>query len=353
MKRKYRGFTLVELLVVIAIIGVLIALLLPAVQSAREAARRMQCTNQLKQLSLAALSHESTFSELPAARAGCDNGGAPCNVIAATGNVPGVNLRAQGASVFVQLLPFIEHQPLFDLFDIQNKTVWDGGQWNGWLSNQDLIRAVGTTVPELKCPSDGDLKDFADYAHQATGTQMRAATGSYAGVAGDVGPPNGPDPLFPDRADPRGNAYELKYSNTGVFFYFRRIKLREITDGTSKTMFFGETIDGHGRLAGDGSGDLLASNIWSNGNRCNSSMRTTVNPLNTIPEVGESIRNAGTRTHCGFNSRHPGGSNFSMGDGSVSFLTDAVSGDVYRQMSTRETNADDYLQSVPTGPPPR
>ena len=353
MKTLQRGFTLVELLVVIAIIGILVALLLPAVQSAREAARRLQCSNQVKQLSLAALNYENAHSVFPAARIACDNGGAPCNHMRQTGNIAGVNLRAQGASVFVQLLPYLEQQALFDMFDIQNKTVWDGGQWNAWMSDPQLIVAVGTTLPELKCPSDSDLQEYADYAHQATGTQMRAATSSYAAVAGDVGPPNGPDPLYSTRTDTRGGAYNLKYNNTGVFFYFRNIKMREITDGTSNTMFFGETIDGHGKLAEDGSGVLLASNIWSNGNRCNSSMRTTVNPLNTIPELGESIRNSGTRTHCGFNSRHPSGANFAMGDGSVTFVSEDVSENVYRQMSTRETNADDYVQSVPTSPGPR
>ncbi|QDU56939.1 DUF1559 domain-containing protein [Aeoliella mucimassa] len=353
MKSRQNGFTLVELLVVIAIIGILVALLLPAVQSAREAARRMQCTNNLKQLSLAALNYESAYGELPAARIGCDGLLAQCNDMRQTGNVAGVNLRTQGASVFVQLLPYVEQQALFDLFDIKNKTVWDAGQWNGWLTDPSTVTAIGTTVPEFRCPSDGELNEYADYAHQATNTSARAATGSYAGVAGDVGPPNGPDPLFNDRADPRGKAFDLKWNNTGVFFYVRRIKLREITDGTSNTMFFGETVDGHGRLAEDGSGDLLASNIWSNGNRCNSSMRTTVNPLNTIPELGESIQNSGTRTHCGFNSRHPGGANFGMGDGSVTYLTEDVSEDVYRQMSTRLSNADEYVESVPTSPGPR
>lgn len=347
------GFTLVELLVVIAIIGILVALLLPAVQAAREAARRMQCTNHLKQLSLAALNYESSYGELPAARIGCDGYLDPCDKLPQSGNVSGVNLKTQGASVFVQLLPYMEQQALFDRLDIENKTIWDAGQWNGWLSDPNIIAAVGTSLPELKCPSDGELKEYADYSHQAAGTQVRAATGSYAGVAGDVGPPNGPDPLFDDRTDTKGRAYDLKYNNSGVFFYVRRIKLREITDGTSNTMFFGETIDGHGRLAEDGSGDLLASNIWTNGNRCNSSMRTTVNPLNTIPELGESIQNSGTRTHCGFNSRHPGGANFGLGDGSVSYLTEDVSEDVYRQMSTRQSNADDYIETVPTSPGPR
>ncbi len=342
MRNKRDGFTLVELLVVIAIIGILVALLLPAVQAAREAARRTQCTNNLKQLGLAAMNYESTYGAFPAARRGCDGYVVWCADVQATGNVPGVNLKTQGASVFVQLLPFMEQQALFDMFDIKNKTVWDNGDWSGFVTDPQLIAAVGTSLPELICPSDGDLKRYADLAYQATG-KFPAATGSYAGVAGDVGPPGGNDVLFPYRADPSGQPFELKYNNTGVFFYVHRIKIRQITDGTSNTMFFGETIEGHARLATDGTGDLLANNIWSNGNRCNSSMRTTVNPLNTIPELGESIQNTGTRTNCGFNSRHSGGANFAMGDGSVTFLSDDISEDVYRKMSTRLSNADDYV----------
>jgi prepilin-type processing-associated H-X9-DG protein len=292
------------------------------------------------------MNHESTFGAFPAARRGCDGYVVQCADVQATGNVPGVNLKTQGASVFVQLLPFMEEQALFDMFDIKNKTVWDNGDWSGFLTDPQLIAAVGTSLPALICPSDGELKRYADLAYQAT-NKFSAATGSYAGVAGDVGPPGGNDVLFPYRADPSGQPFELKYNNTGVFFYVHRIKIRQITDGTSNTMFFGETIEGHARPATDGTGDLLANNIWSNGNRCNSSMRTTINPLNTLPELGVSIQDSGTRTNCGFNSRHPGGANFTMGDGSVTFLTDSIAEDVYRKMSTRLSNADDYTVKIP------
>ncbi len=343
MKIKRRGFTLVELLVVIAIIGILVALLLPAVQSAREAARRMQCVNNLKQLSLAALNHESTLSEFPAARTGCDGLLGVCAGMKQMGNVAGVNLRTQGASVFVHLLPYIEQQALFDQFDLENKTIWDAGQWNGWHSDVKLVAAMATPLNELKCPSDAELQSFSEYTHQAP-VEIRPATSSYAGVAGDVGPALGNDPLFPNRSDSRGKAYELKYNNTGVFFYVRRIQLREITDGTTKTMFFGETINGH---------TAENVNIWSNGNRCTSSMRTTVTPLNTIPGpivVGAS-NTVTPGSHGGFNSRHPGGANFSMGDGSVAFVQDDIDERQYRAMSTRAIEADEY--AVPSAPGPR
>jgi prepilin-type N-terminal cleavage/methylation domain-containing protein/prepilin-type processing-associated H-X9-DG protein len=341
MKGTRNGFTLVELLVVIAIIGVLVALLLPAVQAAREAARRMQCVNNLKQLALAALNHESALGDFPPARTGCDGFQSPCAHMKQTGNVPGVNLRTSGVSVFIHLLPYLEQQALYDQFDLQNKTVWDAGQWPGWLRDPQLLAGIATEMPQLTCPSDADRLPFAEYTH---GARIEAATSSYAGVAGDVGPPNGRDSLFPDRSD-RGEAFDLKWNNTGVFFYVRRIELREITDGTSNTMFFGETTNGH---------SAFANNIWTNGNRCNSSMRTTFAALNTLAEAAGLLVTAGeNRTHCGFNSRHPGGANFAMGDGRVTFVNDELDEKTYRAMSTRLDSADLYVERIPTAPGPR
>src|SRR6478735_3726761 len=125
-RSQKRGFTLVELLVVIAIIGILVALLLPAVQAAREAARRSQCVNRMKQIALATVELTDAATKLPAARKGCDGGGAPaveeCTTGRVTGNIPNVDQGYQGASVFVQILPYLEQQALYDRFDMKNKT---------------------------------------------------------------------------------------------------------------------------------------------------------------------------------------------------------------------------------------
>ncbi|MEN1678385.1 MAG: DUF1559 domain-containing protein [Planctomycetota bacterium] len=345
MGRKRQGFTLVELLVVIAIIGILVALLLPAVQSAREAARRMQCVNNLKQLSLAALNYESTNGELPPGRRACDGFTNPCSDITPNTSVhSGVDMRSHGASVFTFLLPFLEQQPVYDLIDIENVPIFGGGGY-AWGSHPETVAAIGTIIPAFKCPSDGETEDFA------TGVTPQRATSSYAGVAGDVGPPFG-DPLSDVRSDAGGRPFTLKWNNTGVFFYVTRIELRQVTDGLSNTMFFGETIDGHGRELLDGSGELSPRNTWADGNRCTSSIRSTANPLNTPPELGEKLTSSSPRTHCGFNSRHPGGANFAMGDGSVSFLSDDVAEDTYQQMSTRMAEADGFVVEAPDTPPP-
>lgn len=332
------AFTLVELLVVIAIIGVLVALLLPAVQAAREAARRMQCVNNLKQLSLAALNHESALGDLPPARMGCDGQIQPCldRGMNPTSNIPGITpnqMLMQGASVFVQLLPYLEEQAVYDVLDIQNKPMHP---FRGTvLSDPEYLQALATPMPQFSCPSD-TKEEFAEWNHGLS-SDILSPTSSYAGVAGDVGPPNGGDLLWPNRSDSRGERFHLKRNNTGVFFYARRIELREITDGTSKTMFFGETTLGH---------RPLANNTWTNGNRCNSSMRSTYHPINTLVEAAGLVITAGpggiNKTHCGFNSFHPGGANFAMGDGSVSFIQEDIDQRTYQAMSTRLAAADDY-----------
>lgn len=338
MYQSRRAFTLVELLVVIAIIGILVALLLPAVQAAREAARRTQCVNRLKQIAVATLNVADATKRIPAARKGCD--GVVASVDECTANLlNGVEMSQHGASVFVMLLPYLEQQPLYDLFDVKTKTVWNAGQWN-WVADAKLLQAVGTPVDDFTCPSDGERLPFSDYIHDWT-PAFKAATSSYAAVAGDVGPPNGNDDR--GRKDSHGVVFSLKTNNTGVFFYGKRMKISNIVDGMSKTLFFGETIDGH---------SINNNNIWSNGNRCNSSMRTAYWPLNT--PVGAAVVGSGgvltPGSHCGFNSRHPGGGNFAFGDGSVSFINDDIDSTTYRAMSTRLPEAD--IASATT-PPPR
>ncbi len=317
------GFTLVELLVVIAIIGILVALLLPAIQAAREAARRSQCINNQKQLALAMHLFHDQSKSFPAGRRGCDNIGdyRTCSLMG--DDVNGQPMGRGGASGFSQVLPALEEQTLYDQLHVQDVAIWFPGttyQW--WTTPAEITDALRQRPDVFKCPSDSELPDLAEYnnelASNPRGGVVAAAPSSYAMCAGSFGPPND------------GN---LKYLNTGIFVYARRFKISQITDGTSKTILTGETVDGH--LA-------ASSNLWSNGSRVNS-LRTTASPLNTPTGINGGtglMDNTGTNgcsgcVNAAFASRHPGGGNFAMGDGSVTFLSDSIDLNTYRWLSTR------------------
>ncbi len=316
MRRRTAAFTLVELLVVIAIIGVLVALLLPAVQAAREAARRSQCTNNMRQVSLALLGFEDSKKTFPAARMGCDTVGATpyigvdCN---SKKSSTGDELAYHGASAFVQILPYLELQALHRQLNIADVPLWSASSGSTWYNVTGVSDAYQQRPAMYVCPSDSEAKPLSEYKHEVPARSPDPATGSYANVAGTAGPPN---------------SATLKYENDGVFFYNRMMKIAEITDGLSNTIFVGETIDGH---------SLENNNIWTNGNRGNSTMRTTQTPLNT-PIGASVVGTANTLTpgsHGGFNSRHPSGANFAYGDGHVIFVSESIAENVYDAIATR------------------
>ncbi|MGY8769197.1 MAG: DUF1559 family PulG-like putative transporter [Pirellulales bacterium] len=293
MNKRNRGFTLVELLVVIAIIGILIALLLPAVQQAREAARRTQCTNNFKQQGLALANYESTFKVFPPGRMGCDGITAGiCN--------GDQNYQRVGTSAFVALLPFFEQGSLYDSIDFTN-----GLYMAGATMNAQNIAAIKVRPEEMICPSD-----TAEATRDAGGNP--AGVGSYAMVSGT----NGPD---------QGLATSVKIGNTGIFMYKHSFGFRDVTDGSSNTMAFGETYNGHL--------DEVA-NIWTMGSR-HQTLRTTVNPPNTKPGDPIFTDPYGPKLNAAFASLHPGGVLFAFVDGHVSFVSETINLDTYKAMSTR------------------
>jgi len=293
---------------------------LPAVQAAREAARRAQCINNLKQINLSLLQYENQTKRFPAARKGCDSTtvvypGVDCSSHASSAGP--IEMAYQGASALVLILPQMEEQALYDQFHLDVATVWDGVSPCTWCTNPDIKVAVAMRPSAYVCPSDGELLYFAVWKHDLiVPARNDVATGSYANVAGTQGPLSA----------------SLKYANDGVFFYNRRFKVSEITDGLSHTLFTGETIQG----------DLaIGSNLWSNGNRLNSTMRVACNPINWPPgdkngpcsfladSSGINIANGA------FQSRHPGGANFAYGDGHITFLTDSIDLTTYKALATR------------------
>ncbi len=285
---RVRGFTLIELLVVIAIIGLLIALLLPAVQAAREAARRMQCVNNLKQLGLAALNYESAVGVLPPGSLATPHEAQP--------------VLAWGLSTLVRILPFADGGPVYDAanFSLQAITPANG-----------TVASIG--VGTLWCPSDPVVSesngvDFDYGAPAGTGIFQRHT--SYGGCQG----------MWSLEILPTHPTYALQLSNmNGVIFSGSSVRLADISDGTGATILFAETA--YGRIPK--ASDRLASRWWNSGYVADS-LVAAYYPLNGdlkgVPYLGSTYE----RWVMTAGSFHPGGANVGFCDGSVRFIKDTI-----------------------------
>ncbi len=312
-RRSLHGFTLVELLVVIAIIGILIALLLPAVQSAREAARRMQCSNNLKQIVLAMHAHQAATGSFPPGRLGCDNSNEEiCKGMSVEDRV--------GVSAFLIILPYMEQAPLFDEYYQQG---FSGGPWPtvtggtiAWI--QDYEHALGQRPDIFVCPSDNSERCCEVCAGVVAGMSHTfiegkcAATGNYALSTGTLGPSH-------------GTGLETKTDNDGAFVYVKQFRPRDFADGLTTTLFVGEAHTTH---------KPGAEAVWSLGYRF-TSLRSTENALNTPIGEGSTVDMYDRHYNGAFMSKHPGGSQFAFGDGHVSMLSENINLEVYRHLSAR------------------
>ncbi|BBO32861.1 DUF1559 domain-containing protein [Lacipirellula parvula] len=292
-----QAFTLVELLVVTAIVGSLVAIVMPAIQAAREAARRQLCGDHLRQLALATAQYEAQIRHFPAGRVGCDD---TTGVSACPPGLPVA--RKTAASGFVTLLPYLEQEPLYAQLNVSQ-----GGLWNrniddlGWFSSPEKAEGVMQRPPIFVCPSDDSAAVSEVYA------PVLAATGSYCFVQGTKGP-----------AAPRAVA---KYENDGMFLYVIPRRASEVADGLSRTMLLGE---------------VLMSDVWESSNtwtyaRLNADcLRTTEYAINTPPGHGDSYE----RQNGAMGSYHPNGALFAFADGHVEFLEEQIAPELYRAMST-------------------
>lgn len=296
------AFTLVELLVVIAIIGVLVALLLPAVQTARESARRATCVNNLKQIGLAIHNYHDTLNKFPPGRMGCD-----CWTADVCGSRDS-NTRP-GTSGFGMLLPQLEQSALYDGLGWQKGAVAPATDCGvpdstaGWSTG--LSQLLLTRPKVFVCPSDVSEPIHKDKTY---------ATGNYAFMHGTRGPSYGTDQV------------DLKHYNNGTFMYRTPIRIHDVTDGLSNTIFAGEVIATH---------TDESSNRWLIGSRHLDSLRSTENAINTPPGKGVVLDLYGYKCNGAFGSKHVNGANFAYGDGSVTFIRDNVDLKIYRALATR------------------
>ncbi len=295
MGGKRRGFTLVELLVVIAIIGILIALLLPAVQAAREAARRMQCSNNLKQIGLALHNYHAAVGAFPPGSFWLysSDGSAPLK-----------------GSILIRLLPYLEQQPLYDQFDFTQLHV-------DWQTMPGGEYIQSNLVPTYICPSDNHPGVLAE-GH-------KRALHNYAASSGPTRHGNNSNCSCAEWT--AWNNYGLApYGSmtdfAGPFIrYPVSTRERDVLDGLSHTIFFGEI-----RPLCSGHGD----NGWATSNN-GQGLTSTLIPINYDScdrTPADSSDNCGRicnwSTELGFKSAHPGGAQFLLGDGSVHFLPETV-----------------------------
>lgn len=318
---RFRGFTLIELLVVIAIIAVLIALLLPAVQQAREAARRTQCKNNLKQLGLAMANYESTYSILP--------------------GINGVTTQT-AFSVQSKLLPFADQGNLQSLVNF-NIPLTQGVNGNQSISASQQT-AAQTIVPFFLCPTDAGPTQFSNSSGIGAPTNYMVNAGT--GEVSSTGTPQ----------------YDLSKSNDGLFFYGSRMPLAAITDGMSSTLLMAESIRGNNQASGTapsgpdnrrvliqlgGSQPTLTdsfcqgfwggSNLsgrrgafWIWGNAMNTAFNTHYQPNSLAFDC--SVNGMGFFK---VSSLHTGGAHVGMCDGSVRFISENIDHVTWQAISTR------------------
>ncbi|WP_425267270.1 DUF1559 domain-containing protein [Aeoliella straminimaris] len=324
MRQSIRpGFTLVELLVVIAIIGILVALLLPAVQAAREAARRSQCSNNLKQMGLGILNYESAMSELP-----------PGSQIK-TPDYCGNNGECRGIPMFILIMHYMEEGLVPDILKQRlNAREGNGGAW-GLIAAQSGDDAGNTRIETYVCPS----------TTMWPGILPRR---DYAGVVGGLGDPSiTQHPRAPeDVRQPTATNFRGRVFTNGPFNMGVIVPLRRVLDGTSSTFAVGESVSATRYGAGDGYGtDEGGPGAWWFGGSCNTNFKSnysmhsigrfllsTYKPINshlTDPQIKPEQSN----DVC-FSSDHPGGAQFVFLDGHVAFIQESIDYNVYQYLSS-------------------
>lgn len=325
------AFTLVELLVVIAIIGVLVALLLPAVQAARESARRMQCTNNMKQIALGMLTYESAKKEIP--------GGSNYGVAAAS--------KTRWDRWPTSILPYIEQATLYQQFDFKEPMSTRTRNNATVVRNNDL--AAKSVISAYICPSDPQAASPIMENRKASGDNPEFSQGLW--YKGSMGPTIPDDCSFLTGLLPQDAAAVCMGSNYGssgvsseafkapCFKAGARVacpdpnacvgmicrdpegtQLKMVSDGLSNTFLVGETIPAHS----------LYNCVFCE----NFNIGSTHIPLNTMEDESASPASVHPRA-AGFKSFHPGGIHFAMSDGSAQFISESTDYFVVNALGTK------------------
>jgi prepilin-type N-terminal cleavage/methylation domain-containing protein len=340
MRSRHSGFTLIELLVVIAIIAVLIGLLLPAVQAAREAARRAQCTNNLKQFGIALHNYHDVYLCLPFGK-----GGDYSAVL------PAAPMYARW-STHSQILPYLEQKPLFDSinFSLPPETPDVGAMGMGFMApyldpNRENMTVSRVLVSAFVCPSDGSGGNWP-------------AGNNYVGNEGS---------WLCDACEQTPSTVAPGELPRGPFYNRSCVRLAGMTDGTSQTALFSERRRGRG--SPDPRTDMFqmpnATSLTQTYQTCNSLDMSMAMPLTSgmgaTWNIGDMtcttynhVSGPNSRTCAGMDSAmmmngsmvnmavqlpptsyHPGGVNVLIGDGTVRFVKDTIALNVWRSLSTR------------------
>jgi prepilin-type N-terminal cleavage/methylation domain-containing protein/prepilin-type processing-associated H-X9-DG protein len=343
--RRRNGFTLVELLVVIAIIGVLVALLLPAIQAAREAARRTQCINNLKQLALGSQNHHDTHGHFPSGGWGWEWVGDPDR---------GFGKEQPGGWAY-NLLPFFEQQALHDLGSDGDPIAMPPSQRKG--AQQVVLQPLAMITCPSRRPSEGTFPFGASQAQSGLNNALtpdQAGRSDYAINSGHVyseipGAEGGGPGTYTDAAtwtanigirNPTWGNENPQYVDrlTGVSYQRSTVNIRRISDGTTNTYLIGEKhIYYDDYLTGRDRGD---NETWCTGFN-NDNFRTTgrlsggaIVEAVPIPD-GTRVPTSDDNVYR-FGSQHPGGVNMSLCDGSVTTISFDIDWQIHRDLGNRE-----------------
>ncbi|MCC9606512.1 DUF1559 domain-containing protein [Blastopirellula sp. JC732] len=322
IRKRFTGFTLVELLVVIAIIGVLIALLLPAVQQAREAARRIQCTNHMKQLGLALHNYHDTYLKFP------------YNAEPQSANVAD---RLRGCSWITRILPFVEQTAAYN----QMQFVGDWSMQDNSSSNPNYNVLNNYVVDGFYCPSS-PLPPTQQRTTKANGT-ITLQVASYVGVMGSYYKGGTSTTVSP--FSPQFNSYGIAVGNgviVPVGLGANAITMASVVDGTTNTIFAGEQSNYQFDTSGNRK-DLRSSGYYGGPWSCGAGTGTWTQNVTTLRYPIGTYGNTGNvdpyNTNISFTSAHPGGMMGALTDGSVRFVPETIDFAIFTALCDRQDGA--------------